>query len=79
MEQVFFDVVDVNEINVVVVLVFVCGLDVEGGIDMFFVFVVVLCDKSVDDIMWVCQVVFLIDGVIGNEVQLFEVIYLGIG
>lgn len=79
MEQVFPDAVDANETNVAAALAFARGLDAEGGTDMLPALVAALRDKNADDTARVRQVVFLTDGAIGNEAQLFEAIHLGIG
>jgi Ca-activated chloride channel homolog len=53
---------------------FVGALRVEGGTEMVPAMRAALTDSSTDDANYVRQVVFLTDGAIGNEQQLFETI-----
>ncbi len=79
METVFPAPVDASEKNVERALGFARALDAEGGTEMLPALIEALRDFTPDDESRVRQVVFLTDGAIGNEAQLFEAIDLGIG
>lgn len=53
---------------------FVSALEASGGTEMVPAMVAALADTGADDGRYVRQVVFLTDGAIGNEQQLFDVI-----
>lgn len=79
MEQVFPQAVPANWENVGTALEFARGLDAEGGTEMLPALVAALRDTNADDTFRVRQIVFLTDGAIGNEAQLFEAIHRGMG
>lgn len=79
METVFPAPVDASEANIATALAFARGLDAEGGTEMLPALVEALRDLTPNDQSRVRQVVFLTDGAIGNEAQLFEAIDLGLG
>ncbi|MBO6797613.1 marine proteobacterial sortase target protein [Maricaulis sp.] len=79
MEQVFPQAVPANWENVGTALEFARGLDAEGGTEMLPALVAALRDGNADDTSRVRQIVFLTDGAIGNEAQLFEAIHRGMG
>lgn len=79
MERVFPDAVDASAVNVATAIGFARGLDAEGGTEMLPALVAALNDSRPDETGRVRQVVFLTDGAIGNEQQLFEAIDVGLG
>ncbi len=79
MEQVFPQAVPANWENIGTALEFARGLDAEGGTEMLPALVAALRDGNADDTSRVRQIVFLTDGAIGNEAQLFEAIHRGMG
>jgi Ca-activated chloride channel family protein len=58
---------------------YVSGLEAEGGTEMLPALRAALSDPNRGDATRVRQVVFLTDGAIGNEAQLFEAIDAGLG
>jgi len=74
METVFPSAVDATEANINRALAFTRNLDAQGGTEMLPALVEALRDTTPDDTSRVRQVVFLTDGAIGNEQQLFEAI-----
>ncbi len=79
METVFPNAVDASRDNVNRALAFARQLDAEGGTEMLPALVEALRDTTPGDQSRVRQIVFLTDGAIGNEQQLFEAIDLGLG
>lgn len=79
MEMVFPQAVDATEDNVKTALVFTRGLEANGGTEMLPALQAALVDATPEDDSRVRQVVFLTDGAIGNEAQLFSAIDQGIG
>ena len=79
MEMVFPTAVDATEKNVERALSFARRLDAEGGTEMLPALQAALVDQTPEDTDRVRQIVFLTDGAIGNEAQLFSAIDQGIG
>lgn len=79
MEMVFPAAVDASEENVGRALRFARGLDANGGTEMLPAMRAALVDATPEDTSRVRQVVFLTDGAIGNEAELFAAIDRGLG
>jgi Ca-activated chloride channel family protein len=79
MEQVFPQAVDATKDNVDTALTFARGLRAEGGTRMLPALQASLVDATPNDRSRVRQVVFLTDGAIGNEAELFAAIDGGLG
>ena len=79
MEQVFPQAVDASPDNVAAALTFARRLEAQGGTVMLPALNAALRDTSPDDDSRVRQVVFLTDGAIGNEAELFAAIEAGLG
>ena len=60
--------------HIAVALNFVRGLEAEGGTEMLPALTMALADRNAGDTQHVRQVVFITDGAIGNEQQLFDAI-----
>ena len=71
MEMVFDDAVPATSENLAIAKHFVTRLDAEGGTEMLPALKAALKDAKPDDTARLRQVVFLTDGAIGNEAQLF--------
>ncbi len=71
--------VPASEENVARAMGFVGALEATGGTEMLPALRAALVDANVDDDARVRQVVFLTDGAIGNEAELFEAIDIGLG
>ncbi|MGZ8416414.1 MAG: marine proteobacterial sortase target protein [Methyloceanibacter sp.] len=72
METLFDTAVDASSDNLAIAKHFVSRLDAEGGTDMLPALKAALQDATPDDATRLRQVVFLTDGSVGNEAQLFE-------
>jgi len=79
MERVFPNAVDATPANLDRARVFARGLEAEGGTEMLPALRAALRDDTPEDDSRVRQVVFLTDGAIGNEGELFAAISNGIG
>ncbi len=79
METVFPAAVPVNASNIAYARRFVGGLEASGGTEMVPAMQTALVDARANDVDRLRQVVFLTDGAIGNEQQLFETIASGRG
>ncbi|MEE2566126.1 marine proteobacterial sortase target protein [Hyphobacterium marinum] len=79
METVFSEAVDATPDNVRVARRFVSGLQADGGTEMLPALRAALIDHRDDGPERVRQIVFLTDGAIGNETQLFDAIARGLG
>lgn len=79
MDQVFPTAVEASPANVARALRFARGLDAEGGTNMLPALRAALVDHHPDDETRVRQVVFLTDGAIGNEAELFRAIHQDLG
>lgn len=79
MEMVFPQAVDATEANRATALAFARGLDANGGTEMLPALRAALVDATPEDDSRVRQVVFLTDGAIGNENELFSAIDAGLG
>jgi Ca-activated chloride channel homolog len=79
METLFDTAVDASSENLAIAKNFVSRLDAEGGTEMLPALKVALKDASPNDTTRLRQVVFLTDGVVGNEAQLFEEIASRVG
>ncbi|WP_323762216.1 marine proteobacterial sortase target protein [Maricaulis sp.] len=79
MEQVFPQAVDATRGNVAIALAFARRLEAQGGTVMLPALNAALHDASPDDDSRVRQIVFLTDGAIGNEAELFAAIEAGLG
>jgi Ca-activated chloride channel family protein len=71
METLFDGPVDATSENLAIAKHFVSRLDAEGGTEMLPALKAALADASPSDTSHVRQVVFLTDGAVGNEAQLF--------
>jgi Ca-activated chloride channel homolog len=74
MDVLFLNSVPADREHVGNATAFVGALRAEGGTEMIPAMRAALTDSSTDDATYVRQVVFLTDGAIGNEQQLFETI-----
>ncbi len=72
METLFDTAVDASSENLAIAKHFVSRLDAEGGTEMLPALEAALKDATPDDTTRLRQVVFLTDGSVGNEAQLFE-------
>ena len=79
MEMVFPEAVDATPQNIAIARRFVSGLTADGGTEMLPALRAALVDHQDDGPRRVRQVVFLTDGAIGNETQLFDAIARGLG
>lgn len=79
METVFPEAVDATPENVRIARRFVSGLEANGGTEMLPALRAALIDHRDDGPERVRQIVFLTDGAIGNEDQLFDAIARGLG
>ncbi|WP_300545599.1 marine proteobacterial sortase target protein [Maricaulis sp.] len=79
MEMVFPAAVDASETNIGRALAFARGLDAGGGTNMLPAMQAALTDATPDDGSRIRQIVFLTDGAIGNESELFAAIHDGLG
>ena len=79
METLFDKAVDASSENLAIAKNFVSRLDAEGGTEMLPALKVALKDASPNDTTRLRQVVFLTDGAVGNEAQLFEEIASHVG
>ena len=79
MEMLFPNAVNATENNVERALSFARRLNAEGGTEMLPALQAALVDQTPEDANRVRQIVFLTDGAIGNEAQLFSAIDQGIG
>lgn len=78
-ETVFRDAVPADRENIAVALRFVRALEAEGGTEMLPALQTALIDRNTGDTDRIRQVVFITDGAIGNEQQLFSAIGEGRG
>lgn len=72
METLFDNAVDATSENLAIAKHFVSRLDAQGGTEMLPALKAALKDATPEDTTRLRQVVFLTDGAIGNEAQLFE-------
>ncbi|OLF80789.1 hypothetical protein AWH62_13790 [Maricaulis sp. W15] len=79
MDQVFPEAVPANEANINTALAFARRLEAQGGTVMLPALNAALHDTRSESDEQVRQVVFLTDGAIGNEAQLFSAIDSGLG
>jgi Ca-activated chloride channel family protein len=79
MELVFPAPVDATSENLAIAKQFVSGLDANGGTEMLPALKAALNDANPNDTSRVRQVVFLTDGAVGNEAQLFSAISSNLG
>lgn len=79
MQRVFPTAVDAIPVNVARARSFASNLEAEGGTVMLPALQAALHDDTPDDTSRVRQVVFLTDGAIGNEAELFAAIDQGLG
>ncbi len=79
MELVFDTAVNADGENIAVALRFVRGLEANGGTEMLPALRAALIDQNRSDTSRIRQVVFITDGAIGNEQQLFDEIAQGRG
>lgn len=79
MDTVFPEAVDASEDNIARARSFVRRLSADGGTNMLPALQAALIDHQDDGEGRVRQIVFLTDGAIGNESQLFEAIGTGLG
>ncbi|MCH9806543.1 MAG: marine proteobacterial sortase target protein [Alphaproteobacteria bacterium] len=73
-QALFPDTVEASGDNVAKALEFVAGLEADGGTEMVQPMLAALNDSGAADGSFLRQVVFLTDGAIGNEQQLFEAV-----
>ncbi len=78
-EVVFPSAVDATRDNVATALAFVNALEAEGGTEMLPALRTALIDSNAGDTDRIRQVIFITDGAIGNEQQLFDAITTGRG
>ncbi|PLX35409.1 MAG: marine proteobacterial sortase target protein [Hyphomicrobiales bacterium] len=79
MDQLFADAVAANDANLTKARAFVAGLEANGGTEMLPALKAALIDARPGDTGRLRQVIFLTDGAIGNESQLFAAIQAGLG
>jgi Ca-activated chloride channel homolog len=79
MDVLFKSAVDVTPENLATAKNFVSGLDAEGGTEMLPALKAALRDANPSDTGRLRQVVFLTDGAVGNEAQLFQEIAEHVG
>ena len=79
MDQLFSDAVSADKENIDRAIAFVSGLNANGGTEMIPPMRAALLDSHASDTSHLRQVVFLTDGAIGNEEQLFATISKGLG
>ena len=79
MDQLFADAVPADRENIERAKAFVGGLNANGGTEMIPPMRAALLDGHASDTSHLRQVVFLTDGAIGNEEQLFATISKGLG
>ncbi|WP_232631370.1 marine proteobacterial sortase target protein [Methylobacterium sp. Leaf118] len=79
METVFSDIVPADETHLDRAKAFVAGLEASGGTEMLAPLKAALQDATPDEAGRLRQVVFLTDGAIGNEAQIFSAIASGRG
>lgn len=79
MDQLFADAVSADKENIDRAIAFVSGLNANGGTEMIPPMRAALLDSHASDTSHLRQVVFLTDGAIGNEEQLFATISKGLG
>ena len=79
MEQLFTTAVPANEQNLARAKRFVGNLEANGGTEMLPALKAALVDRNSQDKDEVRQVVFITDGAIGNEDELFAAIHDGLG
>ncbi|MGA7458151.1 MAG: marine proteobacterial sortase target protein [Methyloceanibacter sp.] len=72
LETLFDTAVDASSDNLAIAKHFVSRLDAEGGTEMLPALEAALKDRTPEDTSRLRQVVFLTDGSVGNEAQLFE-------
>ncbi len=78
-EIIFRDAVPADRENLAVALAFVRGLEANGGTEMLPALKTALIDRNAGDANRIRQVVFITDGAIGNEQELFSAIAQGRG
>jgi len=78
-DQVFPDAVRADKENLDIARAFVSQLTADGGTEMLAPLQASLRDANPSDTSRLRQVIFLTDGAIGNEVELFETIAQGLG
>lgn len=78
-EQVFPSPVRADRENLDIARAFVEALEADGGTEMLAPLQAALADATPGDTARLRQVVFLTDGAIGNEVELFQTISQGLG
>ena len=78
-ELVFPRPVDASPVNIANAKGFVAALDADGGTEMLPALQAALVDADPNNTSHVRQVIFLTDGAIGNEAQMFESIRQGLG
>lgn len=74
MERLFLDTVEASPANVAKAKAFVSGLEANGGTEMLAPLKAALFDPRPGDASRLRQIVFLTDGAIGNEQQMFDAI-----
>lgn len=74
MERLFLDTVEASPENVARAKAFVAGLEANGGTEMLAPLKAALFDPRPNDASRLRQIVFLTDGAIGNEQQMFDAI-----
>ena len=79
MDQLFPDAVSADKENIDRAIAFVSRLNANGGTEMIPPMRAALQDTRISDTSHLRQVVFLTDGAIGNEEQLFATISKGLG
>lgn len=79
MDQLFSTAVAANAANLAAGGGFVGALEANGGTEMLSALQAALMDETPDDTSRLRQVIFLTDGAIGNESQLFQAIQAGLG
>jgi Ca-activated chloride channel family protein len=79
METLFDAAVDATSENLAVAKHFVSRLDAQGGTEMLSALKAALQDAAASDTSRVRQVVFLTDGAVGNEAELFAAINADLG
>jgi Ca-activated chloride channel family protein len=79
MDQLFSAAVAANTQNLARAKRFVANLEANGGTEMLPALQAALVDNDRDNLEEVRQVVFMTDGAIGNEDQLFAAIHAGLG
>ena len=79
MDQLFADAVPADKENIDRAIAFVSRLNANGGTEMIPPMRAALVDSHASDTSHLRQVVFLTDGAIGNEEQLFATISKGLG